>query len=85
MAQEAQSVGTSSKEVGWYHPNLTGVPEETRQLLEEYSHIPGDQVIPHILRYVSRISFTGSPQLTKKHYTTRIVKSSKLIFFYASL
>ncbi|PSR86966.1 hypothetical protein BD289DRAFT_389105 [Coniella lustricola] len=51
MTQTAQPVGTFSKEVGWYHPTLFEVPEETRQLLEEYSDVPTDQVIPHILRY----------------------------------
>ena len=41
--------GSSGKNVSWYKHDLTSIPEPTRHLLETYSHIPSDQVIPHIL------------------------------------
>jgi len=41
------------KDVGFYDETLTTVPDETRRLLEEYSHISPDRVIPHILEFVS--------------------------------
>lgn len=41
--------GSNGKNVSWYKQDLATIPEPARQLLETYSHIPSDQVIPHIL------------------------------------
>jgi len=41
------------KQGSWYEPAPDKIPEETRRLLEEYSHIAPDQVLPHLNEYVS--------------------------------
>ncbi|TVY82076.1 Methyltransferase ausD [Lachnellula suecica] len=42
-------IGTRDKSVGWYTPTLENVSEVQRDLLENYSHITPDRVVPHIL------------------------------------
>ena len=37
-----------SREVQWYSPDLLSLSPQARELFEQYSHIPSDQVIPHI-------------------------------------
>jgi hypothetical protein len=32
----------------WYEPELTEVEPQARELLEEYSHIPSDEVVQHV-------------------------------------
>jgi SAM-dependent methyltransferase len=44
--------GTRDKTVGWYQPTLESISDAQRDLLENYSHIPPDKVIPHILEVV---------------------------------
>ena len=41
------------KDVQWYQTDLETVSPQARELLEKYSHIPPDKVIPHILKIVS--------------------------------
>lgn len=48
-------VGTRDKSVGWYTPTLDNVSDVQRDLLENYSHIKPDRVIPHILEVVGNI------------------------------
>ncbi|KAL9074714.1 MAG: hypothetical protein Q9161_002083 [Pseudevernia consocians] len=40
---------SNSQDKAWYTENVTTIPPEARQLLEQYSKIPPDQVIPHVL------------------------------------
>jgi hypothetical protein len=46
--------GSRDKTVGWYKPTLESINEAQRDLLENYSHIPPERVIPHILEIVSQ-------------------------------
>lgn len=39
-----------SRDVDWYHPTLTQLPETSAQVFREYSGIPEDQVLDHIQR-----------------------------------
>ena len=41
--------GSEGKNIPWYEQDLESLEEPARRLLETYSHIPFDQVIPHIL------------------------------------
>jgi hypothetical protein len=45
-------IGSRDKNVGWYSSNLETLTAAQRDLFENYSHIPPDSVIPHILRVV---------------------------------
>ena len=42
--------------VSWYTEDVRSIPSEARDLLESYSKIPSDQVIPHVLSLVSLTS-----------------------------
>ncbi|KAK8214704.1 hypothetical protein M8818_002284 [Zalaria obscura] len=53
--REDFQVGTRDKSVPWYTSSVKDVSEGTRELLEKYSHIPRDQIIPHILKVVSTL------------------------------
>lgn len=48
-------VGNRDKSVGWYLPDAPDLSDSTRDVLENYSHIESDQVIPHVLKVVSNI------------------------------
>lgn len=37
----------------WYEPRLTEVEPEARELLENYSNIPSDEVVQHVNSVVS--------------------------------
>ena len=50
-------IGSRDKSVGWYTPTLENITEAQRDLLENYSHIAPDRVIPHILEVVRRLRF----------------------------
>jgi len=56
--------GTRDKSAGWYQPTLDSITEAQRDLLENYSHIPPEKVIPHILEIVSRPFPFQDPVLT---------------------
>lgn len=47
-------IGTRDKSVEWYTPILENISEAQRDLLENYSHISPDSVIPHILEVVRK-------------------------------
>jgi len=47
------AVGTKDKSVDWFQPELEDVNAQARSVLETYSNIPSDQVVPHVLRIVS--------------------------------
>lgn len=46
-------VGTRDKEVKWYKKDIGTLSQGTRELLENYSKIPSEQVVPHCLKTVS--------------------------------
>ena len=48
-------IGSRDKSVGWYTPTLENITEVQRDLLENYSHVAPDRVIPHILEVVGRL------------------------------
>jgi hypothetical protein len=37
----------------WYNTELEEVPQDMQKLLENYSEIPPDEVLPHIIEVVS--------------------------------
>lgn len=45
---------TKAKDVPWYHEEIkeSDFPEKTFEILEKYSGIPHDQVIPHVTSIV---------------------------------
>ncbi len=45
-------IGSRDKNVSWYNSNLEALTAAQRDLFENYSHIPPNVVIPHILRVV---------------------------------
>ncbi|KAB5578313.1 hypothetical protein GE09DRAFT_952277 [Coniochaeta sp. 2T2.1] len=47
------AIGSKEKTVGWYDTPITSVAEAIRDLLENYSHIPADEVVPRIVETVS--------------------------------
>lgn len=49
----ATQIGTKDRSVGWYDPPLDTVDEAIQALLQEYSGIPADEVIPRIIAVVS--------------------------------
>lgn len=48
-------IGTRDKSVGWYTPTLDNISDIQRDLLENYSHIEPNSVIPHILEVVCQV------------------------------
>ena len=57
------------KNVQWYKADLETVSPQARELLENYSHIPPDEVIPHILKTV-RPHQTSPPLQNPIQHTT---------------
>ena len=53
--EEDLRMGSRDKRVGWYTATLDNVSDVQRDLLESYSKIPAERVIPHILEIVSAI------------------------------
>lgn len=64
-AAKDQQVESRSTQVPWYTADLETISEPARQLLETYSKIPPDQVIPHIIRIV-RPSPSFTPRLPQE-------------------
>jgi hypothetical protein len=50
--EEALRMGSRDKRVGWYTPTLDNISDAQRDLLENYSKIAPDCVIPYILQVV---------------------------------
>lgn len=49
------AVNARDTNVPWYTETLDNLSDATRELLETYSKIPADDVVPHIYRVVSLI------------------------------
>lgn len=51
----SEQLPTATRELlqSYYLPDPDDVPSEARKLLEEYSKIPSEEVLPHVLRVVS--------------------------------
>jgi SAM-dependent methyltransferase len=47
--QPATRSETPSKDVAWFKKDVTAISEPARRLLERYSNIPPNEVIPHVL------------------------------------
>lgn len=56
-------VKARGKDVRWYKTDIDTISEPARQLLETYSGIAPDQVIPHILAVVCRSPFLHSSKI----------------------
>jgi hypothetical protein len=52
-------VGSKDKNVGWFAKTSPELQPAARQLLEQYSRIPADKVIEHVLTIVSSLSSEG--------------------------
>lgn len=50
--EEDLRMGSRDKRVGWYMPTLSNLTDGQRDLLENYSKISSEHVIPHILEVV---------------------------------
>ena len=46
-------VATRDKSAPWYAPEISQISPAARELFENYSHVPAERVIPHILEVVS--------------------------------
>ena len=51
-----KEASSNPEEKAWYTKDVTMISPEARQLLESYSRIPPDQVIPHVLNLVRTAS-----------------------------
>ena len=50
--QPIKQVDPQIKELAWYKEDVTAISEPARHLLETYSGIPADEVVPHVLAIV---------------------------------
>lgn len=50
---------TGYKKSDWYAPDISEVEEPAREILEKYSHIPPNEVVPSVLAIV-RIPFRSN-------------------------
>ncbi|KAI0888707.1 uncharacterized protein GGS22DRAFT_152199 [Annulohypoxylon maeteangense] len=46
---DAVLIGSKNKDAVWYDKTLPGVPEDAREVLENYSHVPPNEVDAHVL------------------------------------
>ena len=60
-------IKAQDKKVQWYQSDLETVSPQARELLENYSHILPDEVIPHILKIVSPHQASSSLQNPIQH------------------
>lgn len=49
------AVGTQDRSVDWFQDELEDIDPQARSVLETYSKIPSDQVIPHVLKIVGHV------------------------------
>ena len=47
---------TGTLRQAWYKENVDSIPDDERKLLETYSSIPPEQVIPHVVTLVSSLN-----------------------------
>ena len=52
LAKDDMEQQTGYKRSDWYLPDITEVGELAREVLEKYSHISPDEVVPHVLAIV---------------------------------
>ena len=63
MKDDSSAVATSdqiserSRDVAWYHPQLTEVPPAAREILEQYSKIPASDIEKHVFDIVGNSRF----------------------------
>ena len=50
----------------WFTPNVQEIPSDARELLETYSKIPSDEVLPHVLEQAS----SSPPSKIKLNHTS---------------
>ncbi|OIW26034.1 hypothetical protein CONLIGDRAFT_708928 [Coniochaeta ligniaria NRRL 30616] len=55
------AIGSKDRTVGWYDPPLTSIDGPIRDLLENYSHIPANEVVPRIIETVSTTPPSNHP------------------------
>jgi hypothetical protein len=48
----AEAIGSRSRDVGWYLKDLSDVKPSARDLLENYSKIPPEDVVKHVYEIV---------------------------------
>ena len=51
---EGKSQVDPAARAAWFKEDVTSIPDDGRRLLEEYSGIPPDDVIPHVLKIQDR-------------------------------
>lgn len=51
-------IGSRDKSVGWYTPTLDSITDEQQDLLENYSKIAPERVVPQLSEIVSSIPFS---------------------------
>lgn len=51
--QKMLANGGDPKELPWYEPNIDNIPEPAKTILENYSKIPPEQVLQHVMGVVS--------------------------------
>lgn len=56
MADNGDSASQERRK-GWYRDDITEVNEPIRKLLEEYSKVPGSEVVKHVNKIVSMIAY----------------------------
>ena len=68
-APDSDTSNKINKDVEWFIPNVQGIGQPARELLENYSKIPPERVIPHVLEIVSAplplLSIPSLPKRTK--------------------
>ena len=48
------------KDQAWFAEDAREIPANARTLLEQYSHIAPDQVLPHVIEQVGRTAYSYS-------------------------
>lgn len=51
--QKMLANGADPKELPWYEPKIDNIPEPAKTILENYSKIPPEQVLQHVMDVVS--------------------------------
>lgn len=65
------NVGSKDKSVGWYDQTFHGIEPAARALLEEYSHIPLEEVDQYVIAMVRYTGTLFSSHLTLRAHTGR--------------
>lgn len=74
------SVGSKDKSVGWYDQTFHGIEPAARKLLEEYSHVPPEEVDQYVIamvRYTETLFLLSPPppRIRKDGKTTKLPTS----------